>query len=254
LTAEQEQAIAEWQAQAVRPDGPFVSHFQALARELIMAIAVTYLERTAGLPRNTVSVFDCHGEPALAYSKVHTCDFDWPEAACAPGDSFPVGTLDTTVGPVKVGAMICYDREYPESARILMLGGAELILTPNACTLEAHRIGQFRARAWENMVAVAMANYAAPQQNGHSVAFDPVVIDAEGEYRDTLVIEAGEREGVYLAPFDLDRLRDWRCRETLGNAFRRPHLYGALTEEAVEPPFVRVDRSGRRHDAVRRRV
>jgi predicted amidohydrolase len=104
------------------------------------------------------------------------------------------------------------------------------------------------------MAGVAMANYAAPQQNGHSVAFDPVVIDAKGEYRDTLIIEAGEREGVYLAPFDLDRLRDWRCRETLGNAFRRPHLYGALTAEAVAPPFVRVDQSGRRHDVIRRRA
>jgi predicted amidohydrolase len=124
LTTEQEQAIVEWQAQAVPPDGLFVSHFQALARELEMAIAVTYLERREGLPRNTVTLFDRHGEPALKYSKVHTCDFDWPEAACAPGDGFPVGTLDTAIGPVKIGAMICYDREYPESARVLMLGGA----------------------------------------------------------------------------------------------------------------------------------
>jgi predicted amidohydrolase len=103
------------------------------------------------------------------------------------------------------------------------------------------------------MVGVAMANYAAPQLNGHSVAFDPMVIDAEGAYRDTLIVEADEREGAYLAPFDLDRLREWRCRETLGNAFRRPHLYGALTAEAVESPFERVDRLGQRHAGVRRR-
>lgn len=48
-----------------------------------------------------------------------------------------------------------------------MLKGAELILTPNACTLEDHRIGQFKARAFENMAGLAMTNYAAPQQNGH---------------------------------------------------------------------------------------
>ena len=252
MTAAQVAAIEAWKAQAIALDGPFVRHFQALARELELAIALTFLERRAGLPRNTVALIDRHGEIALTYAKVHTCDFDWPEAACAPGDSFPVCTLDTAVGPVRIGAMICFDREFPEPARLLMLGGAELILTPNACTLEAHRIGQFKARAWENMVGVAMANYAAPQLNGHSVAFDPMVIDCDGVYRDTLITEAGEREGIYLAPFDLDALRSWRRREALGNAFRRPHLYGALTAEAVEPPFVRVDSEGRRHDQVRR--
>jgi len=61
--------------------------------------------------------------------------------------------------------MICYDREFPESARILMLKGAEIILTPNCCELEQSRLGQFRTRAFENMVGVAMANYAAPQDN-----------------------------------------------------------------------------------------
>lgn len=254
LSAEQAQAIAEWQAQAVMLDGPFVTHFRELAGELEIAIAVTYLERREGLPRNSVSIIDRHGDIVLTYAKVHTCDFDWPEAACAPGDGFPVGALDTAAGPVRVGAMICYDREFPESARALMLGGAELILTPNACPLETNRIGQFRARAMENMVGVAMANYAAPQQNGHSVAFDPLVIDSAGAYRDTLIIEAGEREDVYLARFDLSALRDWRCREAFGNAFRRPQLYGALTAEAVDQPFVRVDRSGQRHDMSRRRV
>ena len=52
------------------------------------------------------------------------------EAATWPGDSFQVGDLDTKGGVVKVGAMICFDREQPESARILMLKGAEIILTP----------------------------------------------------------------------------------------------------------------------------
>jgi N-carbamoylputrescine amidase len=110
--------------------------------------------------------------------------------------------------------MICFDREFPESARMLMLKGAELILTPNACELEANRLGQFRARAFENMVGVAMANYAAPHNNGHSVAYDPVVYDARGNARDTLIVEAGEDEGIYLAPFDIDRIRAYRTRET----------------------------------------
>jgi N-carbamoylputrescine amidase len=141
-----------------------------------MAIAITYLERWDGAPRNSISLIDRRGEITMTY----------------------------------VGAMICHDREFPEIARILMLEGAELILTPNACDLEANRIGQFRARAFENMVGVAMANYAAPQANGHSAAFDGMACDAEGNSRDTLVVEAGE--GIYLAAFDIDQIREYLAR------------------------------------------
>ena len=100
-----------------------------------------------------VSLIDRHGEMVLTYAKVHTCDFDPVEATCTPGDSFPVCTLGTAQGPVKVGAMICYDREFPESARMLILGGAELILVPNVCDMELNFIAQVRTRAIENMVA-----------------------------------------------------------------------------------------------------
>jgi N-carbamoylputrescine amidase len=239
-----EEARARWQERAVGRDEPFVAHFGALAEELGMAIAITYLEKWDGAPRNSVSLIDRRGEIAMTYAKVQTCDFDEPEASCTPGEDFPVCELDTEKGPVKVGAMICHDREFPEIARILMLKGTELILTPNSCELEANRIGQFRARAFENMVGVAMTNYAAPQENGHSVAFDPIAFDAEGNSRDTLVVEAGESEGVYLATFDMAKMRDYRSREVWGNAFRRPHRYGLLTSLEVEEPFVRVDAGG----------
>src|SRR5215467_11771207 len=93
--------------------------------------------------------------------------------------------LETAQGPVKVGAMICYDREFPESARMLMLGGAELILVPNVCDMELNFIAQVRTRAIENMVA--LANYAPPDANGHSIAFDPIAFTEHGS-RDSLVV------------------------------------------------------------------
>ncbi len=230
-----------WRAQAISRDDPFITHFRNLAKELKMAIALTYLERWGGAPRNSVSLIDRHGEVVLTYAKIHTCEFDL-ECALTPGENFPVCTLDTEQGEVMVGFMICYDREFPESARILMLGGAEIILTPNACTLDDHRICQFKTRAFENMVGVAMTNYAAPQNNGHSVAFDAVAYPVEdGEGRDTLIIEAGEDEDVYLAAFDMDSIRSYREREAWGNAYRRPRLYGTLTATEVETPFVRSD-------------
>ena len=234
-------AVAE---RAVPRDGSFLRAFQAEAAALDMTIAGTYLERWEGPPRNSVTLFDRCGREAFTYAKVHTCDFG-EERLLTPGDQFCTAALDTRQGTVRVGAMICYDREFPESARLLMLQGAEVILVPNACPMELNRLSQLRARAFENMTAIATANYPAgkPDCNGHSTVFDGIAYDDGAPIsRDTLVVEAGENEGVYLAPLPLDKLRAYRAREVHGNAYRRPRLYGPLTEERVEVPFLRPDR------------
>lgn len=230
-----------WGDLAIGADNEFIVHFRQLARELDLAIALTYLETWEGGPRNTVSVIDRHGEIVLTYAKVHTCAFSVHEAAITPGDGFFVSTLDTAAGDVRIGAMICYDREFPESARCLMLGGAEIILVPNACDLEVNRLSQFRARAYENMVGMAMTNYPGPTC-GHSIAYDG--IGFKDGPRDMLLAEAGEGEAIVTAAFDLEALRDYRRRETWGNAFRRPSAYAALVAEDVSYPFVRVDADG----------
>ena len=229
---------------AVEANGPFVSAFGALAGELDMAIAVTFLERFQPTPRNSAVLFDRRGVRRLLYAKVHTCDFG-DEARLTAGTDFPAVWLDTALGPVRIGMMICYDREFPESARILMLKGAELILGPNACPMEINRLSQLRGRAFENMTAIATANYPSgqPDCNGRSTVFDGVAYVPElPESRDTCILEAGEAEGVYVAELDLDRLRDYRRREVHGNAYRRPEKYGLLTEEEIVEPFVRTDR------------
>ena len=240
-----------WKTKAITQQSGFFIHFQRLAQELNMAIALTYLEAWPGAPRNSVSIIDRHGRLLITYAKVHTCDFD-TEARLTPGDDFRVCTLSTESGDVELGAMICFDREQPEPARILMLKGAEIILTPNACTLEANRLGQFRARAFENEVGLAMANYAAPQENGHSVAHDAVAFDGDGRSIDPLLIEAGPGEDILLARFDMERLRAYRQREAFGNAYRRPHRYGMLTSLDVRPPFVRYTEAGVLYDRASR--
>lgn len=231
---------------AVDRDSLFVGTFRTLAKELDMAIAITYLEKYYPLPRNTVTVFDRFGNDILTYAKVHTCDFG-EECRLTPGEDFYVAELNTKGGVVKVGAMICYDREFPESARILMLQGAEIILVPNACPMELNRLSQLRTRAFENMVGVATANYAygQPDCNGHSTAYDGI---AYGEVRpgcvgsrDTLVVEAGEAEGIYLADFPMDKLREYRRSEPHGNTYRRPSRYGLLLSNEINEPFVRED-------------
>jgi len=234
---EDEPGRTVWVGQALNTEGPFVSHFRSLARELGMAIALTYLERWEPRPRNACSIIDRNGEVVLRYSKVHTCDFSW-EKALTPGDGFHVAPLDTAKGEVQFGAMICYDREFPESARVLMLKGAEIILTPNACEIDDNRFYQFRTRAFENMVGVAMVNYAGPKRNGRSCAFDGMAYEEDGTPRDMLIVEVGEAPGVYVADFDIEAIRSYRERETWGNAYRRPAAYGLLPSTVVREPFV----------------
>lgn len=81
-----------------------------------------------------------------------------------------------------------------------------------------------------------------PDCNGHSAAYDGVayVPDLPGS-RDTCIVEAGGEEGVYMASFDMDMIRDYRRSEVHGNAFRRPTLYAVLIDEAVQAPFIRKE-------------
>ena len=235
--------MEELRHMAVAADGEFVSTFANLAKELDMAIGITILEKHDPLPRNTICLFDRKGNLQYSYAKVHTCDFG-EECRLDAGDDFFVSDLDTVKGTVKVGSMICYDREFPESARILMLKGAELILVPNACPMEINRLSQLRGRAYENMLAIATCNYPAghPDCNGHSTVFDGVAYLPElSGSRDTCILEAGDAEGIYMADLDIDMLRTYREHEVHGNAYRHPRKYGILVEENIEYPFLRQD-------------
>ncbi len=100
-----------------------VLRFKALAAELRIAIGITFLEKHEPAPLNSMLLFDRYGAERLHYSKVHICAFD-EEKVLSPGDDLYVCDLDTGKGTVKIGSMICFDREFPESARILMLKGA----------------------------------------------------------------------------------------------------------------------------------
>jgi len=235
--------INELKDSAVSADSIFVNSFGKIAKDLNMAIGITFLEKYDPLPKNTLCIFDRFGNKALTYAKVHTCDFG-DECKLTAGDDFFVTGINTEQGNVKIGAMICYDREFPESARILMLKGAEIILVPNACPMEINRISQLRARAYENMVGIATVNYpkGKPDCNGHSTAFDGIAYrHYEPGSRDTLIVKASEQEGVFIADFPVDEIREYRSREVHGNAYRHPQKYKLLVSESIEEPFVRKD-------------
>ena len=237
------ESVNELKSKAINKNDTFIRSFSDLAKELQMAIGITFLEKYEPLPRNSICLFDRFGKELYTYAKVHTCVFG-DEKDLMPGNDFYVSELDTEHGCVKIGSMICYDREFPESARILMLKGAEIILVPNACPMEINRISQLRARAFENMVGIATVNYpkGKPDCNGHSTAFDGIAYNIGEPYsRDTLIIEAGEEEGIYMATFDIEELRKYRSREVHGNAYRQPTKYTILLSEEKHAPFIRND-------------
>ncbi|MBQ9769446.1 MAG: carbon-nitrogen hydrolase family protein [Clostridia bacterium] len=239
-----ERPVNIWQADAISPNSDFITSFGNAAKRLGIAIGITFLEKFEGSPRNTLILFDRFGEKKFTYAKVHTCDFG-AEKDLTPGDEFFVTDLDTEKGIIKVGAMICFDREFPESARILMLKGAELILVPNACPMEINRLSQLRGRAYENMVAIATCNYpeTVPDCNGGSSLFDGVAYLPElSGSRDTCCLLADGKEGVFIAELDLDMLRAYRSEEVHGNAYRRPEKYGLLLDDKIKPPFIRSDK------------
>lgn len=219
---------------AIDQRSSFFQSFVALARELELNIAVTYLEAHQPMPRNTVSVINRRGEVMLEYSKVFICDFGKDkllkpnqnshdvgcDVNCSPGEVFDVCTVVGAEGEVKIGAMICADREFPEAAGQLMLSGAELIMVPNACTWDDIRTAGLKTRAFENLVGIAMVNYPEPLNNGNSQAYTCVAW-RNGRSIDTLIAKAGEREEILLATFDMDDIREFRSTESWRMDYRR---------------------------------
>ena len=236
---------------AIARHDPWVNAFRKAASDLSLAIVATFLERWPGSPRNAALLIDRHGQDVLCYAKVHTCDWGM-EKALTPGQSFEVARLDIESGFVDVGVMICADREFPESARELMLGGAELILVPNACLMAGERTYQLQSRSFENTTRDRDGELFGSDQDGHSSVFDGMVFEQNGQPngqpRDQLIVEAGEGEDVYLATLDLDALREYRGRETMGDAYRKPSAYRRLTSDEQGVPV--FDRSDSRRGSV----
>jgi predicted amidohydrolase len=193
--------LFEWMDRAtpsvITPNGTdWLSFFAETARDLKMAIGVTYLGQTEGAPTNSLSLVDSTGNVLFTYSKVHTCNWLPSEALTSPGQKFHVADLNTGAGPVRVGGMICYDREQPESARIVgSVLGAELILVPNACFWDEGRQMQLQMRARENAAGIMFTNYA----KGHFANGASTIFDAEGNS----LITVGSEEGVYMSELDL---------------------------------------------------
>ncbi len=204
------------------------------AKKLQIGVVATAFTKGRVKPQNSAFVIDKAGKVLMKYSKVHTCDFA-DEKCLESGNEFKVCDFHG----IKIGVMICYDREYPESARVLMLKGAEIILVPNDCGAMRPRVQALSTRAYENMIGIVMANPNGANK-GNSCAFSPICWDKNGNCVDNTIFVADEMtEGLHYAVFDMEQLRFYRESEMMGNTFRKVKAYGDLLSERIEAPFIR---------------
>lgn len=215
---EHTEEFQKWCKMALTEEDAAIQAICDEAKECEIGVCITSFTKGVKYPRNTAFIINRQGEIILKYNKVHTCDFG-TERYIESGTAFHVCTFDN----IKIGVMICYDREYPESARELMLQGAEMILVPNCCSDMKMRLKELSVRAMENMCVVAMANPPG-ERMGNTCAFHPMVWD----YDDNLIIAAKESfDGLVYAEVDMEQVRAYCAQEDLGK-FRKVQAYKHL--------------------------
>lgn len=220
--------------EALADDNPYLRQICNAAGKMHIGVIATAITKGTGKPRNSAYVINKQGQILMKYSKVHTCDFA-DESCLESGDTFHVCDFHG----IKLGVMICYDREYPESARILMLKGAEIILVPNDCGAMKPRLCALSTRAYENMTGIAMANPNG-ENAGNSCAFSPICWDENGNCVDNVLLMADDlTEGLFYAEFDMDEIRRYREKEMMGNTYRKVKAYDLLLNKKIEYPFIR---------------
>lgn len=202
--------------------GPATKRFSALAEELDIYILFGMSEIRDRQLHNSIAVINRRGGLMGVMRKVHINRVE-TSGGWRNGAEFPVWNFETETGRMKAGIMICYDRELPESARLLMLKGVDYIFNPLACpcpTIDIHRC-LLRTRAFENEVYIQVVNHAAPRENGHSMFID---------YNGDIIKEAGAGEEILVQEIDLDALAEYHKEGIYGKHHRRPELYDLLTD------------------------
>jgi len=221
----------KWFETAEPDDGPTVQTMRELARKHELVLVVPFFEKEfEGVFYNTAVVIDADGTVVGKYRKTHIPQVGpifWEKYFFKPGNlGYPV--FDTRVG--RVGVFICYDRHFPEPARMLGLQGAQLTFNPSATVESLSRyLWQLEqpAHAVANGFFVGAINRVGEELvegarfYGTSYFCDP---------RGQIVAQASDSEDeVLVADLDLAMVDEVR---TLWQFFRdrRPETYGALAE------------------------
>jgi N-carbamoylputrescine amidase len=214
---------------------PLVERFRGLARELSVVLPLSFFEHAGNAYFNSLAMIDADGEVLGVYRKSHI-----PEGPgyhekyyFSPGDTgFRV--WKTRYGTL--GAAICWDQWFPETARCMALMGAEILLYPTAIGSEPHDASIDSRDHWQRcmqghaaanvMPLVASNRIGTERGHKYEMTFygSSFIADSTGGK----VAEADRgSEAVLTATFDLDQIS--RQRHAWG-VFRdrRPDLYGPI--------------------------
>lgn len=197
-----------------------LSHFSALAKKLNVVLPVSFFEKKNAAYFNSIAIFDTDGSLKGIYRKSHI-----PTGQCyeekfyfSPGDTgFKV--FQTSVG--KIGIGICWDQWFPETARILALQGAEILLFPTAIGSEpvlpkdskAHWQNAMIGHAAANVIPVVAANRVGREDDVNSTMTFFGSSFITNQYGEKLAELGREEEGIIYSEFDLlaidDERRGW---------------------------------------------
>jgi N-carbamoylputrescine amidase len=228
-----EQKTKWYQSVEKIPDGPTIKLMQKYAKKYQMVIVVPiYEEEMAGVYYNTSAVIEADGSYLGKYRKHHIPQVDpgfWEKFYFRPGNlGYPV--FNTRYA--KVGVYICYDRHFPEGARILGLNGAEIVFNPSAT------VAGLSEYLWE------LEQPAHAVANGYFVgAINRVGTEAPwniGEFygksyfctpRGKLIAQASrDKSELIVADLDLDMIQEVR---SVWQFFRdrRPETYQPIVQQ-----------------------
>ncbi len=209
-------------------DHPTIAHFQQLAKELEIALPVSFYERDGQELYNSVAMLDADGSLLGIYRKSHIPDGPGYQEKFffRPGNSgFKVWT--TRYGCIGVG--ICWDQWFPEAARAMVLAGADILFYPTAIGSEPQDARLDTKDPWQrvmqghavaNACGVVAANRVG-QEDDITFYGSSFICDARGDKRAEM---SRDEAGYIKTTFDIDTMRTYR--DSFGFfRDRRPTLY-----------------------------
>ncbi len=204
-------------------DGPAVRELAQIAKRLNINIVYGYPEREGDVIYNSASLIRADGASALNHRKSHLFG-ETERAIFTAGD----GKLATTeIEGWQTSLLICYDIEFPETVRLAALRGVDLLLAPTALMVPYDAVPDVvvRARAFENQIYTAYANYCGVE-GGLTYCGKSIIAAPDG----SVLGQAERREALVVATLDCEKLqRSRNLNRYLED--RRPELYAGLSAE-----------------------
>lgn len=206
-------------------DGPGARAAREIAARHGIALVYGYPERGAAGIHNSVALIGPDGAPLAGYRKTHLYG-EFETAAFTPGDE---QVVTAELDGVRVGLLICYDVEFPETVRAHALAGTELLIVPTALMRPYEFVARtlVPARAFESQLYLAYVNRC-----GREGAYDFAGLSALAAPDGTVSARAGSGTRLLTADVDPALLRASRAANPY-LAGRRPELYGSLVRRSA---------------------